>query len=63
MKVKVYCCSKDALYHIPDDCHGIRIFFSKKSAIEQISCLEENKGCCKLVEMELEVPEDIEDGI
>ena len=63
MKHKVYCCSKDALYHIPDDYHGIRIFFDKISAIEQISCLEENKGSCKLVEMELDVPDEIEDGI
>jgi hypothetical protein len=59
---KAYICSKDALYHIPDDYHGIDIYFSEKSIKEQRKCIgSDDKYGCKIVEIEIKVPVDIED--
>lgn len=58
MKYKAYICSKDAEYHIPDDFGGIRIFFSKESIIANNSCICEDEFGCKIVEIEIDIPED-----
>ena len=41
MKHKVYCCTTDARYHIPEDNGGIQIYFSLDSAKRHCSCWEE----------------------
>ena len=62
MKYKAYCCSKDAMYHIPDDFDGIDIYFTKESLIAHKSCIcEDDTFGCKVVEIEINIPENIDD--
>lgn len=61
MKYKAYICSKDAEYHIPDDYHGIHIYFSVKSIKEHCKCISNDNWGCKIVEIEIDVPNEIED--
>ena len=61
-KFKAYICSKDAIYHIPDDYGGIEIYFSKKSLKEHKKCIQDGKYGCKIVEIEIRIPKEIEDG-
>ena len=42
-KVDVYMCSVDVAHHIPDDTHGIRVYFSKKDIKKHMNCV--SKGC------------------
>jgi len=64
VKYKAYICSKDAQYHIPDDFGGIDIYFSEKSLRAHKTCIDsDDKWGCKVVEIELIVPDVIEDDI
>ena len=64
MKYKAYICSKDAHYHIPDDYDGIDIYFSEKSLRAHKTCInDKDKWGCRVVEIVIEVPDVIEDGI
>lgn len=60
---KAYICSKNALYHIPDDAGGIRMWFSEKTIKDDCKCISEGKYGCKIVEIVIRIPIDIEDGI
>ena len=54
-EVEVYICKVDFDYHIPDDKHGIKVFFSKED-------LEKNYGCvkeCGIVKAKLQFVEEI----
>lgn len=60
---KAYICSKDAMYHIPDDYGGVDIYFSEKSLREHKKCINDNnKWSCKAVEIEIKLPKEIKDG-
>jgi hypothetical protein len=59
---KAYICSKDAIYHIPDDWDGINIYFSEESIKEHRKCVRDTKHGCKIVEITIKLPKDIEDG-
>lgn len=63
-KYKAYICSKDAIYHIPDDNGGVRVYFSSEALIKDKPCCRaDDKFGCKVVEITIELPDEIEDGI
>ena len=59
---KAYVCSKDGLYHFPDDWNGVNIYFSEESLREHRSCVKDGKYGCKVCEIVVKVPVDIIDG-
>ena len=61
MKYKAYICSKDATYHVPDDFSGIFIYFSEDSIRENYSCVGDEEYHCKIVEIVVELPDNIEE--
>lgn len=61
MKHKAYICSKDCDYHIPDDWHGIDIYFSEKSIREYKKCISDKEHGCKVVEITIEIPDESQD--
>ena len=57
-KTKVYVCKTDFDYHIPDDMHGIQIYFTEKDLRRDRECVAE----CGVVEMEIEFSKVIDPG-
>ena len=51
-----YVCKTDWIYHVPDDYHGINIYFSEKAIRELMPCVEE----CGIVKIKLSYEEVVE---
>lgn len=58
-KVKAYCCSKDAEYHMGEDYHGVTIYFSEKALRDHCKCVsEESNWGCKVVKISVILPDE-----
>jgi len=53
-EVEVYLCRTDFNLHIPDDMHGIRIFFSEKNIKNAMKCVKD----CGIVKCKLSFVEE-----
>lgn len=49
--IEIYMCKTDYQYHIPDDMHGVNIYFSEESIKKNRKCVES----CGIVKLKLDL--------